>query len=270
MIYWFTKEKDTHKKELPENLLWHLINVRETPNVCFIVQDADVEGMYDNNLSGIKLKLAKVEAAQNIAKYLNSQGHTIVVNVDSPILSQREEFKELMGEELIEIYLHSDSSSTDSSDYVQPQDNFISIDVSSGTDATLINNLIDAIWEPPVVDLPEEDVEKKRTYFVDLDGTLFVYRKFGEYETTEAEPIQSTVDHIREMKDDGHMIVITTARPESLFDHTLMELSKNDIPFDKLIMGIERGPRYVINDKDPVTDEDKAIAINLDRDKGIV
>ena len=35
-------------------------------------------------------------------------------------------------------------------------------------------------------------MEKKNTYFVDIDGTIFVYRKFETYETTEAQVIKSS------------------------------------------------------------------------------
>jgi hypothetical protein len=34
-------------------------------------------------------------------------------------------------------------------------------------------------------------------------------------------------------------------------------------------MGIERGPRYLINDMDPNKPGERAIAINLERDGGI-
>jgi hypothetical protein len=34
-------------------------------------------------------------------------------------------------------------------------------------------------------------------------------------------------------------------------------------------MGIERGPRYLINDMDPKEPGDRAICLNLERDKGI-
>ena len=37
-------------------------------------------------------------------------------------------------------------------------------------------------------------MEKKRTYFIDIDGTIFKYRKFETYETTEVEVIPSTLD----------------------------------------------------------------------------
>jgi len=112
-------------------------------------------------------------------------------------------------------------------------------------------------------------MEKKNTYFVDIDGTIFVYRKFETYESSEAQVIKSTKQYLQQVKDEGHMIILTTARPENLREHTVYELSKNNIPYDRLIMGIERGPRYLINDLSPKEPGDRAIAINLERDKGI-
>jgi len=35
-------------------------------------------------------------------------------------------------------------------------------------------------------------MEKKNTYFVDIDGTIFIYRKFESYKETEAEVIKPT------------------------------------------------------------------------------
>jgi len=112
-------------------------------------------------------------------------------------------------------------------------------------------------------------MEKKNTYFVDIDGTIFVYRKFETYESSEAQVIKSTKQYLQQVKDEGHMIILTTARPENLREHTVYELSKNNIPYDRLIMGIERGPRYLINDLSPKEPGDRAIAINLERDKGV-
>jgi ribonucleotide monophosphatase NagD (HAD superfamily) len=112
-------------------------------------------------------------------------------------------------------------------------------------------------------------MEKKNTYFVDIDGTIFVYRKFETYESSEAQVIKSTKQYLQQVKDEGHMIILTTARPENLREHTVYELSKNNIPYDRLIIGIERGPRYLINDLSPKEPGDRAIAINLERDKGI-
>jgi hypothetical protein len=65
------------------------------------------------------------------------------------------------------------------------------------------------------------------------------------------------------------MIVLTTARPDWLYTHTVNELKVNNVPFDRLVMGIERGPRYLINDMDPNKPGERAIAINIERDCGI-
>ena len=68
--------------------------------------------------------------------------------------------------------------------------------------------------------------------------------------------------------DAGHMIILTTARPEYLREHTEGELNKNQVKYSQLLMGIERGPRYLINDVDPSVDEKRATAVNLKRNAG--
>lgn len=112
-------------------------------------------------------------------------------------------------------------------------------------------------------------MEKKETYFVDIDGTIFQYRKFETYSETEAVVIPSTKRYLQQKRDQGHMIILTTARPEDLRDFTTSELAKNNIPYDRLIMGIERGPRYLINDLDPDKPGKRAIAINVKRNGGV-
>ena len=110
---------------------------------------------------------------------------------------------------------------------------------------------------------------KKNSIFCDIDGTIFKYRKFETYETSPAEPIQSTIEYLQKQTEDGHMIILTTARPESMFEHTCKELSENKVPYNRLILGIERGPRFLINDTDPDNPGERAIGINLKRDEGI-
>ena len=65
------------------------------------------------------------------------------------------------------------------------------------------------------------------------------------------------------------MIILTTARPEDLREHTIKELDDSKVPYDRLLMGIERGPRYLINDMDPNKPGKRAIAMNLIRNEGI-
>ena len=112
-------------------------------------------------------------------------------------------------------------------------------------------------------------MEKKNTYFVDIDGTIFKYRKFESYESSNPEPISSTIEYLGAQEKLGHLIILTTARPESMREHTIKELEQCNVPFHSLIMGIERGPRFLINDMDPNNPGERAIAINVVRDQGI-
>ena len=90
-------------------------------------------------------------------------------------------------------------------------------------------------------------MEKNNTYFCDIDGTIFKYRKFETYKTSAPEVIPTTLEFLEVVKEQGHMIILTTARPEDLREHTIKELDDSKVPYDRLLMGIERGPRYLIN-----------------------
>tara|TARA_Y100000592_G_C5396594_1_gene280948 strand:+ start:261 stop:635 length:375 start_codon:yes stop_codon:yes gene_type:complete len=109
---------------------------------------------------------------------------------------------------------------------------------------------------------------KKNTIFCDIDGTIFGYRKFETYTTSEAEVLPEVRKKLKEWKKQGHMIILTTARPEYLRDHTESELKLGKIPYDRLIMEIERGPRFLINDMDPEKKGIRATGVNLKRNDG--
>ena len=113
-------------------------------------------------------------------------------------------------------------------------------------------------------------MEKQDTIFCDIDGTIFKYRKFGTYEETTPEIIQSTLDYLNRERERGSHIILTSARPNSLYVHTLKELIRFEVPFDNLLLGIGRGVRYVVNDMDPEKEGERAKAINLVRDKGFM
>ena len=112
-------------------------------------------------------------------------------------------------------------------------------------------------------------MEKKNTIFCDIDGTLFEYRKFETYMTSEPTLLHGVKEKMDEWKSTGHMIILTTARPEYLREHTVKELRNHNLPYDRLIMEIERGPRFLINDMDPGKPGERATGINLIRNKGL-
>ena len=72
---------------------------------------------------------------------------------------------------------------------------------------------------------------------------------------------------------EGHMIILTTARPESMRD-TYIQLNLIPIIYlmitDKIDYGYRKRPRYLINDLSPKEPGERAYAINLvKRDEGI-
>lgn len=111
-------------------------------------------------------------------------------------------------------------------------------------------------------------MSKKCTFFFDIDGTLFHYRKFETYLLTKPKIIKTTVNKLNELYKNGNCIVLTTARPEYLREHTIKELSDADINYHQLVMGIERGTRYLINDNEDIM-INRAIGINVVRNKGL-
>ena len=76
-------------------------------------------------------------------------------------------------------------------------------------------------------------MDKKSTIFCDIDGTIFKYRKFETYETSEPEVLPNVKNKISEWRKEGHMVVLTTARPSYLLEHTKKELSMNGIGYDR-------------------------------------
>jgi hypothetical protein len=112
-------------------------------------------------------------------------------------------------------------------------------------------------------------ITKNPTFFVDIDGTIVQYRKFNELETAVLTPIQDVIDTLNKYYDEGAYIVITSARPIEFELFTKQELEKIGIKYHQLVMGIGRGTRVVLNDKDPENPESpRALGINLNRDKG--
>lgn len=112
-------------------------------------------------------------------------------------------------------------------------------------------------------------MKKYHTYFFDIDGTIFKYRKFETYGDSPAELTPGALEKLLEIRNAGHTIVLTTARPEELRLFTVTELRNSAIPYDQLVMGLARGPRHLVNDMSPNEPGERAIPWNLVRDEGL-
>jgi hypothetical protein len=113
----------------------------------------------------------------------------------------------------------------------------------------------------------ENYTKKFKTLFVDLDGTLvqnsshLIPPSIGE-----GLPLLKNIETLRKLyKDKKTYVVITTSRPEEFYKETIQELSRNNIPFDKLIMGLPHSQRIIINDFANSNKYPSCSAINVPR-----
>lgn len=110
-----------------------------------------------------------------------------------------------------------------------------------------------------------------KTILCDIDGCIVFH--LGDLTTqlsTEfTEPLPGVLEKINEWNREGHMLILTTGRKECMRAKTEEMLSSLGIFYDKLVMGLPRGPRVVINDRKPGGTEDMAVAVNLERNEGL-
>lgn len=142
MIYWFTGQP-AHGKSVLANLLH-----KEIPN-AFRIDGDEMRELFTNKDYSINGRVVNVGTAQKIAHYLHNQGHDVIVSLVAPYVDQREEFKDLLGDNIKEIYVHtSEPRERDhfkAIAYVAPTSNFIDIDTTNDTPEESLQKILSQI-----------------------------------------------------------------------------------------------------------------------------
>ena len=108
-----------------------------------------------------------------------------------------------------------------------------------------------------------------KTIFTDIDGTLIEQVRFEDLDPYKVRVLPGVKEKMQKWYDEGHHIVLTTARPAELRSVTLLQMKTAGIPFHQLVMGIGRKERYLINNSEKLTPEiSRAIGIPVKRDEG--
>ena len=76
------------------------------PN-AFRIDGDEMRELFTNKDYTINGRVVNVGTAQRIAHYLNNQGHDVIVSLVAPYVDQREDFKKLMGDQMVEFYVHT-------------------------------------------------------------------------------------------------------------------------------------------------------------------
>lgn len=112
-----------------------------------------------------------------------------------------------------------------------------------------------------------------KTIFCDIDGTLVSYESRDPFvqlhPNTKLTLLPGVKELLNEWNRKEYNVILTTGRKESARKVTEEQLREIGITYDQLIMGLGGGQRVLINDKKPDSDEDTAIAIVVQRNKGL-
>jgi len=108
-----------------------------------------------------------------------------------------------------------------------------------------------------------------KTIFSDIDGTLIEQVRFEDLDPNVANVLPGVLEKFNEWYEEGHYIVLTTARPEHLREVTIHQMAVAGIRYHQLVMGIGREERILINNNskgEPT--KARAMSVAVGRDAG--
>ncbi len=150
MIYWFTGQPGSGKTVLGTKLFKFLQTEKRNWRKSVFHLDGDhLREITNNKDYSEQGRRNNIKTAQTIVEFLHLNNCDVVVSVVAPFLDMREDLKEKIKNNVVEIYVHCSDERPRSEfkvkDYEPPQVNFIDLDTTKDSPDTtfskLINNL---------------------------------------------------------------------------------------------------------------------------------
>lgn len=140
MIYWFTGQPGHGKTVLGKKLIEVL------GGDGFHIDGDHLREIFNNKDYSESGRRKNIDLAQKISHYLENQGKDSVVSLVSPYRDQREDFKKMLGDNLVEIYVHTEEKRGREEfhveNYERPLENFIDIDTTIDEPEDSINKIM--------------------------------------------------------------------------------------------------------------------------------
>lgn len=110
-----------------------------------------------------------------------------------------------------------------------------------------------------------------KTFIFDIDGTIVKNLTMDELDNWDSNEVQELLPNVKHFfltaEVRNYIIIFVTARRESHRELTEKMLKHHDIKYKCLIMELNQGERYLVNDT-PNVFYNKAIGVNILRDVG--
>lgn len=129
-IFWLTGQPGAGKTTIAREII-------SKHQDWVIVDGDDIREIFDNKDYSKEGRYQNIKLAQQISEFLINKGTYVVVSLVSPYRELREEFKKKIGEDLVEIYLHTTEDRGKNEfhveNYEEPLENFIDLDTTNKT-----------------------------------------------------------------------------------------------------------------------------------------
>ena len=129
MIIWLTGQPGSGKTTICQEIL-RLRDYR-----VFHIDGDDLRDLFENKDYSETGRRKNIELAQQISQYLHNKGKDVLVSLVSPYKDQRDKFKKKMGDNFVEVYIHTtDVRGREDffvKEYEAPTEKYLSIDTTN-------------------------------------------------------------------------------------------------------------------------------------------
>ena len=104
MIYYLIGQPGAGKTTIANEMI---TNPKRDTFAAFHIDGDDIRELFDNKDYSESGRRRNIELAHQIAQYLHKNGEDVVISLVSPYKDLRDKFKEKMGSNVLEVYIHT-------------------------------------------------------------------------------------------------------------------------------------------------------------------